>query len=96
MGALVGIYAGASRRTIATVMALGAGVLISSVAFELMDEAYQRGGDASALGLSLGAVAFFFADRAVNRRRGTPQEPADKQGDSRERYRNRRAHGRHP
>jgi zinc transporter, ZIP family len=71
VGALVGIYAGASRRTIATVMALGAGVLISSVAFELMNEAYQIGGfDASALELLLGAVAFFFADRAVNRRGG--------------------------
>src|SRR5215208_8317040 len=84
MGALVGIYAGASRRTIATVMALGAGVLISSVAFELMDEAYQRGGfDASALGLLLGAVAFFFADTAVNSRGGERRKnPGDKQGDS--------------
>lgn len=84
MGALVGIYAGASRRTIATVMALGAGVLISSVAFELMDEAYQIGGfDASALGLLLGAVAFFFADRAVNRRGGARRKnPGDKQGGS--------------
>jgi ZIP family zinc transporter len=84
MGALVGVYASASRRTIAAVMALGAGVLISSVAFELMDEAYQMGGfDASVLGLSLGAVAFFFADRAVNRRGGERRKnPADKQGDS--------------
>jgi ZIP family zinc transporter len=83
-GAIVGIYAGASRRTIAAVMALGAGVLIFSVAFELMDEAYQRGGfDASVLGLSLGAVAFFFADRAVIRRGGERRKnPADKQGDS--------------
>ena len=84
LGALVGIYAGASRHTIATVMALGAGVLISSVAFELMDEAYQIGGfDASALGLLLGAVAFFFADRAVNRRGGARRKnPGDKQGGS--------------
>ena len=43
VGALAGIYAGASRRTIATIMALGAGVLISSAAFELMDEAYGLG-----------------------------------------------------
>ena len=80
----MGVYASASRRTIAAVMALGAGVLISSVAFELMDEAYQMGGfDASVLGLSLGAVAFFFADRAVNRRGGERRKnPADKQGDS--------------
>ena len=84
VGALVGVYAGASRRTIATVMALGAGVLISSVAFELMDEAYQLGGfDASALGLSLGAGAFFLADRTVNRRGGAHRKnPGDKQGDS--------------
>ena len=84
VGALVGVYAGASKRTIATVMAFGAGVLISSVAFELMDEAYQLGGfDASALGLSLGAVAFFLADRAVNRRGGARRKhPGDKQGDS--------------
>jgi zinc transporter, ZIP family len=75
IGALVGIYARASTRTIATVMALGAGVLISSGAFELMDKAYQVGGfDAAAFGLLLGAVPFFFADRAVNRREA-PQEP---------------------
>jgi len=84
MGALVGLYAGASRHTIATVMALGAGVLISSVAFELMNEAYQIGGfDASTLGLLLGAVAFFIADMAVNRRGGARRKnPGDKQGDS--------------
>jgi ZIP family zinc transporter len=63
VGALIGIYAGASRRTIATVMALGAGVLISSVAFELMDEAYQRGG-------------FLLRRHCCEQEgRGTPQEP---------------------
>ena len=84
IGALVGIYARASRRTIATVMALGAGVLISSVAFELMDEAYRTGGfDASALGLLLGALAFFFADSKVNRMGGARRKnPEDKQGNS--------------
>jgi len=84
LGALAGIYAGASRRTIATIMALGAGVLISSVAFELMDEAYQIGGfDASAIGLLIGALAFYFADRAVSRSGGQRRKnPGDKQGDS--------------
>ena len=49
VGAVVGLYAGASRRLMAVVMALGAGVLLSSVAFELMDEAYKVGGlDAAA------------------------------------------------
>ncbi len=84
IGALVGIYAGSSTRTIATVMALGAGVLVSSVAFELMDEAYRAGGfDAAALGLLLGAGAFFLADREVNRRGGARRKNSgDKQGGS--------------
>jgi len=51
IGALIGIYGGASRSVIAGVMALGAGVLVSSVAFELMDEAYRAGRfDAASLG----------------------------------------------
>jgi len=48
-------------------MAIGAGVLIPSVAFELMDEAYKSGGfDAAAIGLLAGAVAFFVADWLMN------------------------------
>ncbi|MCA1730295.1 MAG: ZIP family zinc transporter [Actinobacteria bacterium] len=71
IGALIGIYAGPSRRVIAVVMALGAGVLVSSVAFELMDEAYKVGGfDAASLGLLLGAAVFFTADRIVSQRGG--------------------------
>src|SRR5215217_2112778 len=84
LGALVGVYVEASPRLIATVMALGAGVLISSVAFELMEEAYDMGGfDSSSLGLLLGAGAFFLADREVNRRGGERRKnPGNKQGDS--------------
>ena len=68
VGAFIGLYAGASRRVISIVMAVGAGVLISSVAFELMEEAYRKGGfDTPAVGLLLGAVAYFAADWAVSR-----------------------------
>ena len=65
-------------------MALGAGVLISSVAFELMDEAYKLGGlDSASLGLLTGAVAFFLADRAVNRGGGERRKNSgEKQGGS--------------
>lgn len=68
----------------AVVMALGAGVLVSSVAFELMDEAYSVGGlDASASGLLLGAAVFYLADREVNRRGGERRKnPGDRQGGS--------------
>ena len=48
------------------VLAFGAGALISSVAFELAQEGLQVGGPVPvALGVALGAAAFFFADRAV-------------------------------
>jgi ZIP family zinc transporter len=68
IGALIGLYVHASRRTIGLIMAVGAGVLISSVAFELMDEAFRRGGfDAAAIGLCGGAVVYFVADWLVSR-----------------------------
>lgn len=65
-------------------MALGAGVLVSSVAFELMDEAYREGGlDAAAPGLLLGAAVFYLADREVNRRGGERRKNSgDRQGGS--------------
>jgi zinc transporter, ZIP family len=69
IGALLGIYVGASQRVISVVMAVGSGVLISSVAFELMEEAYRQGGfDTPAIGLLSGAVIYFAADSAVSRR----------------------------
>jgi ZIP family zinc transporter len=44
-------------------------VLVSSVAFELMEEAYRKGGfDTPAIGLLAGAVAYFAADWTVSRR----------------------------
>ena len=81
---MLGLYAGVSRGLIAVVMALGAGVLLSSVAFELMEEAYRVGGlDAAAPGLLLGAAVFYLADREVNRRGGERRKNAgESQGGS--------------
>ncbi len=42
IGALIGWFAPLSRRTIAAIMGFGAGVLISALSFELMDEAWLR------------------------------------------------------
>jgi zinc transporter, ZIP family len=71
VGAVVGLMLPASQRTIGLVMAFGAGVLISALAFELTDEAFQRGGaDAVAFGLAAGAVAFFAGDWVVDHRGG--------------------------
>jgi ZIP family zinc transporter len=66
IGALLGLYVGVPQRVIAIIAAAGAGVLVSSVAFELMEEAYRMGGfRAASIGILLGALAFFTADWAV-------------------------------
>ena len=69
VGALVGYSVKLSQRTIAAIMAAGSGVLISAVAFELMDEAYARGGFGStALGFIGGALAYTAANVLISRR----------------------------
>ncbi len=51
------------QRLIAAIMAFGSGVLISALSFELMDEAYKRGGfDATAIGFVGGAAVYTFAN----------------------------------
>lgn len=44
IGAFIAYFVRLPQRLIASVMAIGAGVLISAVAFDLMDEAFQKGG----------------------------------------------------
>ncbi|HTL32862.1 MAG TPA: hypothetical protein VL326_07050 [Kofleriaceae bacterium] len=65
-------------------MAFGAGVLISALAFDLMDEAYQRGGfDSTAIGFLSGAVVYTLAGLALarkgakHRKRSGPQQPSE-------------------
>lgn len=71
IGAVIGLFLPASKKVISVVMALGAGVLVSSVAFELMDEAFRRGGfDASSVGLLAGAVAFYVGDQIIEKKGG--------------------------
>jgi ZIP family zinc transporter len=68
-GAAVAYLVALPQRVVAGVMALGAGVLISAVAFDLMDEAYQRGGfDSTALGFLGGAAAYTVANVFISRR----------------------------
>ena len=66
-GALIGLFFKIQRRIIAVIMAFGAGVLISTLAFDLMGEAYKLGGfDSPAIGFVIGAVLFIFGDWAVD------------------------------
>lgn len=59
LGALIGWFVPLSRRAVAIVMAFGAGVLISALSFELVDEAWEEGGLVPVLvGFMGGAVLF--------------------------------------
>jgi zinc transporter, ZIP family len=71
VGALLGLYLKVGLRAIGLVMAFGAGVLISAVAFDLTEEAYRSaGGTAAVLGLGAGSLTFFTGDRLIDRRGG--------------------------
>lgn len=68
LGAGIAYFVSLPQRLIAAVMAIGSGVLISAVAFDLMDEAYQRGGfDSTALGFLGGAAVYTAANVVVSR-----------------------------
>lgn len=71
IGAFAGLYLHLPRRLVSTVMAFGAGALISAVAFDLTDEAFQRGGTgALAIGLTAGAITFFAGKKLIERSGG--------------------------
>jgi len=68
IGAAVGYFLRIPQRLIAAIMAFGSGVLISALSFELMDEAYRRGGlDSTALGFLGGAAVFTAANFMLGR-----------------------------
>ena len=73
VGALLGLARPWPERAVGVVLAFGAGALISAVSFDLAEEGVELGGgDSVALGLALGALTYFLADRAVERL-GQPQ-----------------------
>ncbi len=68
LGALAGYFSRVSQRIIAVVMAFGSGVLISTLAFELMESAYHKGGlQAVAFGFLGGAVVYTVANQVLAR-----------------------------
>ena len=69
VGAGLAWFVRVPRVVIAAVMAFGAGVLISALAFELVDEAEVQGGLGPAvIGLVLGAAAYVAANVALDKR----------------------------
>ena len=84
VGAAVGYLASLPQRLIAAIMAFGGGVLISALSFELMDEAYRRGGvTATAIGFLGGAAVYsaanlYLAHRgAKHRKRSDGKQPSE-------------------
>ena len=82
LGALVGYFLDVPRRLIAAIMAFGSGVLISALSFDLMDEAYKRGGfDSTAIGFLAGAsvytgVNWYLADQGAKHRKRSSGQPS--------------------
>jgi zinc transporter, ZIP family len=84
IGAAIGYLARVPSRWIASIMAFGGGVLISALSFDLMDDAYRRGGFvASAVGFLAGATAYTAANYLVShrgakhRKRSGSQQPKE-------------------
>jgi ZIP family zinc transporter len=86
IGAAIGYFARLPQRLIASVMAFGAGTLISALAFDLMDEAWGRGGlDSTAIGFVAGSIIYTAANwmlarwGAKHRKRSGNQQPSESQ-----------------
>ena len=66
VGALLALLRRWPSWQVGIVLAFGAGALISAVSFELAEEGAQEGGfPAVAIGLAVGALTYFLADRRV-------------------------------
>jgi zinc transporter, ZIP family len=86
VGAAAGFLARIPRRIIAAIVAFGGGVLISALSFDLMDEAYKRGGfDSTAIGFLSGAAIYTAANwylcrqGAKHRKRSGGQQPSEEE-----------------
>ena len=69
IGALIATWRPPHRRALGLIMAFGAGVLLSAVAYELIDEAASLGGGGLAIagGVFAGAAAFTVGDILIGR-----------------------------
>jgi ZIP family zinc transporter len=85
IGASLGFFLNVPQRLIATVMAFGSGVLISALSFDLMDEAYKRGGfDSTATGFLVGAAIYTVVTLVLNRRGARHRKRSGQQQSSEE------------
>jgi ZIP family zinc transporter len=78
IGGLLGSWWTPGKRTLGAILAFGAGVLLSAVAFELVFEALQLAKLTGfpTMGFFAGAFAFFFSDRLIGGMGGSQGEAA--------------------
>ena len=76
LGGLLGLWFSIGKRTLGIIMAFGAGVLISAVAYELVFEAlkHTRGSGATVVGIFTGAFAFYFSDMLIGKLGGSDRK----------------------
>ena len=80
LGAVIGYWTHLPQRLVAAIMAFGSGTLISALSFELMDEAYRRGGfDSSAIGFLAGATVYTLANALLAHAGARHRKRAQKQ-----------------
>jgi zinc transporter, ZIP family len=77
VGALLGLARQWPKKLVGSVLAFGAGALISAVSFDLAAEGSRVGsGAAVAIGLAVGGLAYFGGNRVVERRSGKRSGPS--------------------
>lgn len=76
LGGIIALQLPISRRLLGLIMAFGAGVLISAVSFELVQEAFETsaGSGGVALGLFAGSLVFFLGDALIDRLGGNERK----------------------
>lgn len=84
VGAVIAFYVRVPARVVAAIMAFGSGVLISALAFELMDEAYRQGGFLGTSAGFIGGAAVYTGTNwvlaqkgAKHRKRSGEQQPSE-------------------
>ena len=78
LGSLIAVVRPVKTRTIGLIMAFGSGALISSVAYELVEEAYTTASGQLWVGLAffLGAITFYVGDVLIERIGGAKRKSA--------------------
>ena len=78
LGALIALRRPIGLRPLGLIMAFGSGVLISSVAYELVEDAFSTSSGSGAVGLGLlaGALTFSLGDLAIDRFGGDGRKSA--------------------